>query len=42
MHLNPFLVTGLVLTVLGTLQLGLFPARVLGLAQAAAQGFLSP
>jgi NADH-quinone oxidoreductase subunit N len=41
-HLNPFLLTGLVLTVLGTLQLGLFPARVLSLAQAAAQGLLSP
>jgi NADH-quinone oxidoreductase subunit N len=41
MQLNPFLVTGLVLTILGTIQLGLFPARLLGLAQAAAQGLLS-
>jgi NADH-quinone oxidoreductase subunit N len=41
MQLDPFLLTGLVLTLLGTLQLGLFPARVLGLAQAAAQGLFS-
>jgi NADH-quinone oxidoreductase subunit N len=41
MHLSPFLLTGLVLTMLGTIQLGLFPARLLGLAQAAAQGLLS-
>jgi NADH-quinone oxidoreductase subunit N len=40
LHLNPFLVTGLVLTILGTIHLGLFPSQVLGLAQAAAQGFL--
>jgi NADH-quinone oxidoreductase subunit N len=41
MQLNPFLVTGLMLTILGTIQLGLFPSRLLGLAQAAAQGLLS-
>jgi NADH-quinone oxidoreductase subunit N len=41
MHLNPFLLTGLVLTILGTIQLGLFPSRVLSLAQAAALGLLS-
>ena len=41
MHLNPFLLTGLVLTVLGTIQLGLFPSRLLGLARAAALGLLS-
>jgi NADH-quinone oxidoreductase subunit N len=40
--LNPFLVTGLVLTILGTIQLGLFPSRLLGLAQAAARGLLLP
>jgi NADH-quinone oxidoreductase subunit N len=40
LHLDPFLVTGLVLTILGTIQLGLFPSRLLGLAQAAAQGLL--
>jgi NADH-quinone oxidoreductase subunit N len=42
MQLNPFLLTGLVLTILGTIQLGLFPSRLLGLAQAAARGLLSP
>jgi NADH-quinone oxidoreductase subunit N len=41
MHLNPFLLTGLVLTILGTIHLGLFPSRLLGLAQAAAQGLFS-
>jgi NADH-quinone oxidoreductase subunit N len=41
MELDPFLLTALVLTILGTLQLGLFPSRLLGLAQAAAQGFFS-
>jgi NADH-quinone oxidoreductase subunit N len=41
MHVDPFLLAGLVLTILGTLQLGLFPSRWLGLAQAAALGFLS-
>jgi NADH-quinone oxidoreductase subunit N len=41
MHLDPFLLTGLVLTMLGTIQLGLFPSRLLGLAQAAALGLLS-
>jgi NADH-quinone oxidoreductase subunit N len=41
MHLNPFLLTGLVLTVLGTIQLGLFPSRLLGIARAAALGLLS-
>jgi NADH-quinone oxidoreductase subunit N len=41
MHLNPFLLTGLVLTSLGTIQLGLFPSRLLGLARAAAQGLFS-
>jgi NADH-quinone oxidoreductase subunit N len=39
---NPFLVTALVLTILGTIQLGLFPSRLLGLAQVAAQGFFTP
>jgi NADH-quinone oxidoreductase subunit N len=42
LRLNPFLVTGLVLTLLGTLHLGLFPSRLLGLAQAAAQGLFVP
>jgi NADH-quinone oxidoreductase subunit N len=42
MQLDPFLLAALVLTVLGTLQLGLFPSRLLGLAQAAAQGLFSP
>jgi NADH-quinone oxidoreductase subunit N len=41
MHLSPYLLTGLVLAVLGTIQLGLFPSRWLSLAQAAAQGLLS-
>jgi NADH-quinone oxidoreductase subunit N len=41
MQLNPFLAMGLVLTILGTIQLGLFPSRLLGLAQAAAQGLLN-
>ena len=41
MQLDPFLLTALVLTILGTLQLGLFPSRLLGLAQAAAQGLFS-
>jgi NADH-quinone oxidoreductase subunit N len=41
LQLNPFLVTALVLTILGTIQLGLFPSRLLGLAQAAALGLLS-
>jgi NADH-quinone oxidoreductase subunit N len=40
-QLDPWLLTALVLTMLGTLQLGLFPARWLGLAQSAAQGLLS-
>jgi len=40
LHLDPFLVTGLVLTILGTIHLGLFPSQLLELAQAAAQGFL--
>ncbi|HXH13197.1 MAG TPA: NADH-quinone oxidoreductase subunit N [Alphaproteobacteria bacterium] len=42
LHLNPFLVAGLVLTILGTLHLGLFPSRLLGLALMAAQGLLAP
>jgi NADH-quinone oxidoreductase subunit N len=42
LRLNSFLVVGLVLTILGTIHLGLFPARLLGLAQAAAQGLLAP
>jgi NADH-quinone oxidoreductase subunit N len=42
LRLNPFLVTGLVLALLGTLHLGLFPSRLLGLAQAAAQGLFVP
>jgi hypothetical protein len=42
LSLHPFLVAGLVLTILGTLQLGLFPSRLLGLAQAAARGLLAP
>jgi NADH-quinone oxidoreductase subunit N len=42
LRLNPFLVVGLVLSILGTIHLGLFPARLLGLAQAAAQGLLAP
>jgi NADH-quinone oxidoreductase subunit N len=42
LHLNPFLLTGLVLTLLGTIHLGLFPSRLLGLAQAAAQGLFVP
>jgi NADH-quinone oxidoreductase subunit N len=41
MHVEPFLLAGLVLTMLGTLQLGLFPSRWLDLAQAAALGWLS-
>jgi NADH-quinone oxidoreductase subunit N len=41
MHVDPFLMTGLVLTLLGTIQLGLFPSRWLGLAHAAAQGLFS-
>jgi NADH-quinone oxidoreductase subunit N len=41
MQLDPFLIAALVLTMLGTIQLGLFPARLLGLAQAAAQGLFS-
>jgi NADH-quinone oxidoreductase subunit N len=41
MQLDPFLLAALVLTILGTLQLGLFPSRLLGLAQAAAQGLFS-
>jgi NADH-quinone oxidoreductase subunit N len=39
---EPFLLAGIVLTMLGTIQLGLAPARWLGLAQAAAQSLLSP
>jgi NADH-quinone oxidoreductase subunit N len=42
LHLNPYLVAGLVLTLLGTLHLGLFPSRLLGMAQAAAQGLFVP
>jgi NADH-quinone oxidoreductase subunit N len=42
LFLNPFLMAGLILTILGTLQLGLFPSRLLGLAQAAARGLLAP
>jgi NADH-quinone oxidoreductase subunit N len=42
LHLNPFLLTGFVLTILGTLYLGLFPARVLGFALTAALGLLAP
>jgi NADH-quinone oxidoreductase subunit N len=42
LRLNSFLVVGLVLMILGTIHLGLFPARLLGLAQAAAQGLLAP
>ena len=42
LHLNPFLLAGLVLTMLGTIHLGLFPSQWLGLAQAAAQGFFVP
>jgi NADH-quinone oxidoreductase subunit N len=38
---EPFLLAGLVLTILGTIQLGLSPARWLGLAQAAALSLLS-
>jgi NADH-quinone oxidoreductase subunit N len=41
-RLDHFLVAGLVLTIIGTLHLGLFPARLLGLAQSAAQGLLAP
>jgi NADH-quinone oxidoreductase subunit N len=41
MQFDPFLLTALVLTILGTLQLGLFPSQLLGLAQAAAQGLFS-
>jgi NADH-quinone oxidoreductase subunit N len=41
MHLDPFLLTGLVLTLLGTIQLGLFPSRLLDLAHTAAQGLMS-
>jgi NADH-quinone oxidoreductase subunit N len=41
MHLDPFLLIGLVLTLFGTIQLGLFPSRLLGLAHAAAQGLFS-
>jgi NADH-quinone oxidoreductase subunit N len=37
---EPFLLAGLVLTILGTIQLGLSPARWLGLAQAAALSLL--
>jgi NADH-quinone oxidoreductase subunit N len=42
LHLHPFLVAGLVLTILGTLHLGLFPSRLLGFALMAAQGLLAP
>jgi len=42
LHMNPFLVAGLVLTILGTLQLGLLPARLLSVAQSAAQAFFVP
>jgi NADH-quinone oxidoreductase subunit N len=40
--LHGFLVAGVVLAMLGTLHLGLFPARLLGYALAAAQGLLAP
>ena len=39
--LEPFLLAGLVLAIIGTIQLGLSPARWLDLAQAAAQSLLS-
>jgi NADH-quinone oxidoreductase subunit N len=42
LQLSPFLVAGLILTIIGTLYLGLFPARLLGYALAAAQGLLAP
>jgi hypothetical protein len=42
LRLDRFLVAGLVLTIIGTIHLGLFPARLLGLAQVAAQGLLAP
>jgi NADH-quinone oxidoreductase subunit N len=42
LRLDRFLVAGLVLTIIGTIHLGLFPARLLGLAQVAAQGLLVP
>jgi NADH-quinone oxidoreductase subunit N len=42
MPVEPFLLAGLVLTTLGTIQLGLSPSRWLGLAQAAALSLLSP
>jgi NADH-quinone oxidoreductase subunit N len=41
LHINPYLVAGLVLTMLGTLYLGLFPSRFLELAMTAAQGLLA-
>jgi NADH-quinone oxidoreductase subunit N len=40
-HFDPFLLTALVLTILGTILLGLFPSRWLGLAHAAALGLWS-
>ena len=40
-HINSFIVAGLVLTMLGTLYLGLFPARMLEFALIAAQGLLA-
>jgi NADH-quinone oxidoreductase subunit N len=42
LQLSPYLVAGLILTILGTLHLGLFPSRLLGYALAAAQGLLAP
>jgi NADH-quinone oxidoreductase subunit N len=41
LHIDPYLVAGLVLTMLGTLYLGLFPSRFLELAMTAAQGLLA-
>jgi len=40
LSLAPFIFAALVLAILGTLHLGLFPAHMLGLAQDAAQGLL--
>ncbi len=40
LSLAPFMFAALVLAILGTLHLGLFPAHMLGLAQDAAQGLL--
>jgi NADH-quinone oxidoreductase subunit N len=41
MQLDPFILAALVLTMLGAVQLGLFPSQWLSLAQAAAQGLFS-